>query len=298
MRFEQYHPLINLLYFSGIFYFAIAFSNPLYIAVTVTLSFIYSIQLIGKKAAAFNLLCIGVPLIFSLFYASFNHFGITNLFINFAGNQITLESLLYGLSLGFRAYAVIIWATVINKIFTTDKVGYLFGRISPRLSLYFSISIRMASQIKKRFSVVITARSAVGKGNRQGLPFRRMANGISIISIVITATLDELMVKGKSMNNRGYCLKHKTVFSSYRFDNRDRSLVVIIFLLLTIIFMATAFEQTMMLFNPQIIFSSPTVSAFFFLSCYFCYAALPLVFHLKSEFVIMRNNLKSMIYNA
>ena len=56
-----------------------------------------------------------------------------------------------------------------------------------------------------------------------------------------------------SMKSRGYSLRGRTAFSIYRFDNRDRSFVVMIFLCLTLWASAILLDQTEIYYNPEII---------------------------------------------
>ena len=103
MRFDSYHPVINLIYFVSAIAFTIWFHHPVFLVISYVSAFLYSVKLNGKKALIFNLCLIPLAVLFALYYASYHHFGITNLRKNFIGNEITLESLVYGLMLGVTA---------------------------------------------------------------------------------------------------------------------------------------------------------------------------------------------------
>ena len=47
------------------------------------------------------------------------------------------------------AGGVCVWFSCIFFVFTTDKVVYLFGKVSPRLSLFLAIGLRMVPRIQK-----------------------------------------------------------------------------------------------------------------------------------------------------
>ncbi len=73
----------------------------------------------------------------------FNHYGVTMLYyVKSSGNWITLEALVYGVVLGAVMFVVIQWFSCYNKVMTTDKFIYLFGRIIPALSLILSMALR------------------------------------------------------------------------------------------------------------------------------------------------------------
>ena len=56
-----------------------------------------------------------------------------------------------------------------------------------------------------------------------------MKNGVRELSILITWTLESFLESGFSMKSRGCGMRGRTAYSIYRFDNRDRSLVVVLF---------------------------------------------------------------------
>ena len=93
-----------------------------------------------------------IPLIavYAFIYSSYNHFGVTNLGANFIGNQITLESVVYGCAIGVRIASGVMLASCMFVIVSADKVVYLFGRISPKLSLFLAILLRGIPRIGER----------------------------------------------------------------------------------------------------------------------------------------------------
>ena len=153
---------------------------------------------------------------------------------------------------------VIIWFCCIFKLITADKVVYLFGRISPRLSLFLSILLRTIPRIKVR------------------------AQRIEI-SILITWTLEDFVESSNSMKSRGYSLRGRTAFSIYRFDNRDRGLVIVFFWCLTGIMMAVLFSQTRIYFDPEIVMNRITVISYVFYGVYAIFLLLPMGLQIVGE---------------
>ena len=60
MRFDSYHPAINLIYFVSAIGLALSFNHPVFVAVSYVCAFAYSVKLNGKKALIFNLCLIPV----------------------------------------------------------------------------------------------------------------------------------------------------------------------------------------------------------------------------------------------
>ena len=146
MGFESYHPAINFFWFACVITAAILFRQPVFLAIAYLSAFAYSIKRNGVKAIIFNLCLIPLIIVFSCYYSGYNHFGSTVLSTNFVGNPMTLESLLYGLTLGGIASTVMMWCSCVFSVFTADKVVYLFGRVSPKLSLFLSIVLRLVPE--------------------------------------------------------------------------------------------------------------------------------------------------------
>ena len=255
MGFERCHPAVNLIYFVAVVAAMITFQHPVFLAVSFLCAVAYSVKRGGWKTLMFNLCLLPLIAAFALYYSSYTHFGMTVLQQNFVGNNMTLESLVYGIVLGISVAGVCIWFSCVYSVFTTDKVVYLFGKVSPRLSLFLAILLRMVPRIKKEAKRINMAQQGIGKGVNQGSFFARLHNGIRIFSMLITWTIDSLTIASESMRSRGSNLRGRKAFSIYRFDNRDRAYVIGLFLCLTLTMMAVLLGQTDMVYDPKIIWT-------------------------------------------
>src|SRR5690349_5231266 len=110
------------------------FIHPVFQGIALVSAITYSIVLNGLKAIRFNLLYM-LPMLFILAIANplFNHAGVTILFYMKDGNPVTLESILYGIAAACMLITVMIWFSCYNKVMTSDKFIYLFGRVIPAL---------------------------------------------------------------------------------------------------------------------------------------------------------------------
>lgn len=283
MKFDSYHPTINLIYFAAAIGLTVWFDHPAFVAISYVSAFAYSVKLNGKRAVVFNLCLIPLVLIYGGWYSYYNHFGITNLRQNFVGNEITLEALIYGLQIGVTMATVVMFFSCLFAVFSSDKVVYLFGRISPKLSLFLSIILRMVPRIKQYGRRVNTAQKGIGRSPSQGNLWRRLVNSVRLISILVTWTLEGLVESSQSMKCRGYSLKGRTAFSIYRFDNRDRSFVTAIFLLLTVTACGWALNQTNIHYDPQIIMTDITLISWIFYGAYGALLLLPMILQIAGE---------------
>lgn len=283
MRFDHFHPAINAIYFTAVIACSICFHQPVYLALSFCCAACYLTKLRGIKGLLFSLALLPFAALFALWYGFYHHFGVTVLRQNFIGNAITLESLLCGLTIGLTVASVLIWLGCMHEIFTADKVVYLFGRISPKLSLFLSIALRMVPRIKVQAKRINDAQRALGLGSDQGNLFQRLHHCLRLCSILITWIIENLVTSSESMRCRGYTLHGRTAFSLYRFDNRDRTLVVTFFACLTAFFMAFLLDQTSIFFDPIIIMAPVTLISCLFYIIYALFCLLPMVLQVADE---------------
>lgn len=283
MGFERCHPAVNFLYFAAVIIGMITFQHPIFLAISFACAFAYSVKRNRWKALIFNMVLLPLIAAFALYYSSYNHFGVTVLRQNFIGNNMTLESLVYGFVLGTVIAGVCIWFSCVYSVFTTDKVVYLFGKVSPRLSLFLAILLRMVPRIKKEEKRINTAQRGIGRGVNQGDLWQRMRNCIRIFSMLITWTIESLTIASESMRSRGSSLRGRKAFSIYRFDNRDRAYVITLFTCLTVMIMCVMLKQTDILYDPRIRMNPITEMSYFFYAGYAFFCLMPLLLELWTE---------------
>ena len=222
--FSNCHPLINFLYFGLVLGFSMCFMHPACLCISLCTSFAYAVRLNGRRAARLTLVCL-LPLmaLTAVVNPAFNHQGATILTYLPSGNPLTLESILYGLAAAAMLIAVILWFSCYTAVMTSDKFVYLFGRVIPALSLVLSMTLRFVPKFQAQLQVVSEAQRCIGRDVSNGGVLRRLRNAITILSIMVTWSLESAIETADSMKSRGYGLPGRTAFSIYRFDSRDQS---------------------------------------------------------------------------
>ncbi len=284
MGFELCHPAVNLIYFVSVMYGMICFRHPVFLAISFLSAVAYSIKRNGMKAVIFDAVLLPLTGAFALYYSTYNHFGVTVIEQNLIGNSITLESLIYGAVIGLTVSGAMIWFSCIYSVFTSDKVVYLFGKASPKLSLFLSILLRMVPRIKNEAKKINTAQRGIGRGVNQGNIFTRIHNCIRIFSMLITWTIDSLSLQSESMQSRGSLLRGRKAFSIYRFDNRDRAYVIAMFASITLTVMGVMLKQTGIVYDPRIIITPITSASYLFYAGYAVLCLMPLGLELYTEY--------------
>ena len=222
--FSGYHPLVNFLYFALVLAFTMFFVHPVSLVISLFAALCYAISLNGRRAVRFSLLyLLPMMLMAALLNPAFNHEGMTILTYLPSGNPLTLESILYGIAAAVMLASVITWFSCYTAVMTSDKFVYLFGRVIPALSLVLSMTLRFVPKFKAQLRVVSEAQRCVGRDVSNGSNIQRLKNGITILSIMVTWSLENAIETADSMKSRGYGLPGRTAFSIYRFDSRDKT---------------------------------------------------------------------------
>lgn len=288
MGFESCHPAVNFIFFAAALYGTVRFDHPVFLAIACASAFAYSVRRCGKRAAAVNLGFLPLILAFALYYSSYHHFGVTVLRQNFIGNNLTVESFVCGLVIGLQFATLCMWLEAIFRVVTSDKVVYLFGRVSPRLSLFLTILLRFIPRIGREARKIDLARKGIGRGSNQGNLFRRICNCLRMFSMLITWMISALALESDSMRSRGSLLRGRTAFSIYRFDNRDRAFVIALFSGITLTAMGAILGATTMFYNPRIIWKPPESVSAVTAAGYAAVCLLPMGLELWTEYRFQR----------
>ena len=284
MGFEDTHPAVNFLFFVAVLYGSATFTHPIFLAVAYGCAFAYSVKRNGVKSMIFNLCLLPAVVAFALYYASYHHFGVTVLKQNFIGNNMTLESFVYGGITGLRAAIVCMWLSCLFSVVTSDKVVYLFGKVSPMLSFGLTILLRLIPRIKREARKINLAQWGIGRGAGQGNLWQRFINSLRIFSMLITWMIQALALEADSMRSRGSLLRGRTAFSIYRFDNRDRAFVIALFSCATLTAMGVILGATGMFYNPRILWKAPDALAVVTVCGYTALCLLPLGLEVWTEY--------------
>ena len=280
MEFARYHPAINLLYFTAVLTGTILFRQPVFLCLSYVCAFLYLLKLRGLRALIPGLGLLPLALLYALWYGSYHHFGLTVLGVNFIGNQVTLESFLCGGTWAMVCVAAVLWMGCVHAVFTTDKIVYLLGRVSPHLSLYLSILLRTVPRLNKQRQRIELAQRGIGRGKGQGNIFQRMRNALRRGSILLTWLIEGIVTTSDSMRCRGCSLRGRTAYSLYRFDGRDRSFVIGLCSLVCVLLMALLLDQTMIRFAPQVVMMPITPMSCLFYTTWAALCLLPPVLEL------------------
>ncbi len=231
-EFKSYHPSVNFLYFTAIFAFSVVITDPFCIVAELTCFLVGSTILGGRKRLIANakyltaLAIVTVSINFAI-----SHEGMTILGYLPSGNPLTFESLTYSIAAAGIFASVICIFQCFEKVMTSDKLMHVLGKISPSLSLVFSMVLRFVPLMKKRAKTIDSALKCSVESGGTNSAIGKIKHGIKVIFALMNSSLENAIDTADSMKCRGYGLPKRSAFSAFEFQKRDAVLgtAVIIF---------------------------------------------------------------------
>lgn len=221
--FSDCHPAVNFAYFALVLAFSMTLMHPVCLLISLTGACCYLARLHGLRELGHSARwLVPMALLAALVNPAFVHQGVTILTYLPSGNPLTLESILYGLAAGTMLCAVVLWFVCFNRVITSDKFVYLFGRVIPALSLVLSMTLRFVPLFRRQLETVRQAQFCIGRDASTGSAWQRARKAVTIFSIMVTWALENAIETADSMKSRGYGLRGRTAFSIYRMEDRDK----------------------------------------------------------------------------
>ena len=279
--FDRYHPIVIFLYFLSTILFSMFFMNPVFLAISLIASILYLLILKGlDKTKKSILIAIPIFLIIAISNPLFSHRGVTPLFyINY--NPITLESVLYGLSMASMIVAVIFWFACYNEVMTSEKFIALFGKVSPSIALIISMTLNTIPRMKKQIDLISSSQKTLGMYVDSGSIIKRARSSMRILSILITWALENAIDTADSMKARGYGLPGRTSYSPFKFRKDDLILTLIIISLSSLSIYGEIAGYISFTYFPYISEINLSFFALFLYFTYFLLTTLPMWIEIK-----------------
>jgi energy-coupling factor transport system permease protein len=279
-----YHPTVAMLFFVLVIGSTMFIQHPVLLAMSFLGSLSYSIYLNGRKAIRFNLMyMMPLLLIAMLLNPAFSHQGVTILTYLPSGNPLTLESIVYGVHAAFMLITVITWFSGFNKVMTSDKFVYLFGRIIPAMSLVLSMALRFVPRFTAQIKIIANAQRCVGRDVSNGGVLQRAKHGIKILSMLVTWSLENAIDTADSMKSRGYGLPKRSAFSIFRFDKRDRWAMLFLLIAGGLLISGSLTSQLLFWYYPVLTSAPLTVFQVIVFISYLALSLMPMLLNLKVD---------------
>ena len=279
--FKDYNPIAVFMYFVFAIVPAMFCINPALMCISLAGAAALRITREGTKSLKTILPLLIFPLAAMIANPLFTHKGATTLFI-LNNNPITYESAMFGLTAGVMITATLIWFTSFSKMMTTDKLLYVFGRISPKIALILSMALRYIPLYGLQIRKVRHAQKVMGL-YKEDNAIDKIRGGLRIFSVMVSWALENGIITADSMTARGYGTCKRTRFSIFRWFKEDRMLLCASLVLTAVFICVMAFSGLDYIWYPTIAAPSMGAAAIAAYICYAILAFLPTYLQLKEE---------------
>ena len=189
--FADCHPLINFLFYIGALIGGMFFLHPAFVLCALFFSALHYRIVKGREAWRFLSGLLPLFAFLTVMNPVFNTYGNRVLFVWHIGRIVperpyTMEALLYGMALGGMFISVLLWFASYNTEMTEDKFLYLFGRLSPSISLVLTMVLRLVPNYQRKAGQLSAARRGIGKGAEEGSTKEKVWHGLTILSALLS----------------------------------------------------------------------------------------------------------------
>jgi energy-coupling factor transport system permease protein len=219
--FRSLHPVVALLYYVGLVLFAALLFHPVFL-VTELAGVLGLLLLQGQgklllRGLPFYLLMAGSVAVLNPF---FSHRG-SHILFYFMDQPVTLEAILYGLMMMLVLLNILIIFVSYNYTVTTDKFMYLFSAVAPKSALLTLMTIRFVPLFQRRLRQITQIQRTRGIDTGKGSLRKRMKDGMTLLKVLLTWSLEEALQTADSMKARGYGVRKRSTYAIYKMDRRD-----------------------------------------------------------------------------
>lgn len=279
---NNYHPFSLFCYFLSVLIFTMFFQNPIFMLMALLGATLFYLSLnkykIDYKSIIYNLVLF---LLVTITNPLFSHNGVTKLFyIN--NNAVTLEALLFGANIGLMIISVIYWFKCFNLVLTEEKILFLFGKLSPKIALILSTSLRFIPMLKEQSKKIKDSQKVMGLYATDNY-LDRLKSNTRAFSAVMTYSLEKAIELGQSMEAKGYGLKGRTYYSNYKMRVNDFILLALTIFFDAIIIIAKVNGNLEFSFYPSVKISEINIQSIIGNIAFLLLCFMPFILKVKED---------------
>lgn len=273
--FSEYNPIIITIWFFSVTGIAMFCNYPLLMIMSLLGGILFFILYNGTRHGNTHLFFIILFTVLALANPLVSHNGKTVLFV-MNNNPITLEATLYGLNSAAMIIGVLYWFRSFSQIMTSEKLLYITGAFSPKLSLVLSMTLRYIPLFSRQSSKINSAQTAMGLYKEDNF-IDDIKGRFRVFSVMVTWALENGIITADSMEARGYGTGRRTQMRRFCFLTSDILFFIADLLLFGITSFAIGKKRLFFSFYPSITFESPKIIGFAGLISYGILIIMPMI---------------------
>lgn len=219
--FSSVHPGVCFTYYTVIFAFAMTLYHPVYLA-SMLMSLIIWL-LMHEKGRSLSgswqyYLLTGIAVL--IINPLINHRGERILF--FLGNKaVTFEAVVYGFTMMLSLLTILMAFICFRQAVDNHKFLYLFSSILPKTAFLIMMSMGFVPLLAARMKQISIVQKTRGIDMTEGTVVKRAKDGMKILKILISWSLEGALQTADSMKGRGYGIAKRSSYMQYRINCRD-----------------------------------------------------------------------------
>ena len=230
--FSDFNPIAVTVWFFSVTGIAMFSSYPLIMLMSLLGGAAFFILRNGLSHGKEHLFFWVLFLILALANPLISHNGKTVLFV-MNHNPVTLEAVLYGLNSAAMIVGVLYWFRSFTQIMTSEKLLYVTGALSPKLSLILSMALRFVPLFSRQSAKINSAQKAMGLYKDDNI-IDDIKGRSRVFSILVTWALENGIITADSMEARGFGTHRRTQLRRFRLRAADIALLTASLVLLGI----------------------------------------------------------------
>ncbi|WP_186576933.1 energy-coupling factor transporter transmembrane component T [Aquibacillus kalidii] len=229
--FRSFHPIILLLYYILAIAGLMLYQQPLFLTGGFLAILLANLILDGGKELRkwrFMIMIMGV--LTMILTPIFNHKGNHILFYLFE-NPVMHEAIWQGLIISLTLVSILCLFISFNIVITPDKFIFLFSKFFPQWALLIMLTMRFVPLLRKRLNEISDVQCVKGLSVKSGSIKSRAKNGMFLLQILLTWSLEESIQTADSMTARGYGLGNRSKYQPFYMKRKDW--ITLVFLLMS-----------------------------------------------------------------
>ena len=276
--FSEYNPIVIAVWFLSVTGVAMFCSYPLLMMISLAGAVAFFIMRNGLSHGKTHIFFWILFLILALANPLISHNGKTVLFV-MNHNPVTLEAVLYGLNSAAMIISVLYWMRSFTQIMTSEKLLYITGTLSPKLSLVMSMALRFVPMFSRQSEKINSTQTAMGLYKDDNI-IDDIKGRSRVFSVMVTWALENGIITADSMEARGFGTGRRTQMSRFRFRASDIVFLLITLGLLAVTATAVGNNSLSFEFYPSISIKTPDISGVLGLITYCVMILMPMILEL------------------
>lgn len=231
--FHRYHPYVSFFYYICVGILGLFLNHPLFLFVACLLLIAVNYSHGSKdvlKRLPMLIVSAFVIVLLNMFLVSKGEHVLFSIY----GRSITTEATMFGIVMALSIILILLLFISFNNILNGNKFLFIFSRFLSRTAFLVMLAIRFVPLLKKRLEEITDVQRIKGLTISSGTLKQRCQNGMTLIQILLTWSLEEAIETADSMKARGYGIGNRSSYIPYKMTYRDRVCLLVLGSLLII----------------------------------------------------------------